>query len=99
MWERWGVEEWGKSRRKKGGGKGAGDRGVVGVGEGRKSQRKRRERAQGIVVKIAEKRGGKVRRDKGAAGCGGREKSPKSGKWAGWEMLAVEDNPEKDGKY
>lgn len=61
MWEWWGVEEWGKSRRKKGGGKGAGDWGVVGAGEGKNRQ--------------------------------------KMGERAGWEMLAGEDNPEKDGKY
>ena len=59
-----------KSRRKREGGKARGMWERWGVGEGQKSQRKRRGRTQGIVVKIAKKRGGKVRRDKGAEGRG-----------------------------
>ena len=61
-----------------------GIRGRKGVGEGRKSQRKRRGRAQGIEVKITEKREReKAAGDRGAAGCGGREKSQKMGKGRG----------------
>ena len=60
MWERWGVGEGRKSRRKREGGK------ALGIGEWW------------------------VR---------GKGKIAKSGKRAWWEMLAGEDNPEKDGKY
>lgn len=85
---------------KKGGGKGGGIRERKGVGEGQKSQRKRRGRAQGIGVKITEKREReKAAGDRGVVGAGEGKNRQKMGKRAGWEMLAGEDNPEKDGKY
>lgn len=78
MWEK------GENRGEKKGGKGAGDRGVVGVGEGQKSQRKRRGRTQGIGVKITEKREReKAAGDRGVVGAGEGENRKKWGKGRG----------------
>lgn len=85
MWGRRGVGERGKSRgEKREGGKARGMWERWGVGEGRKSRRKRE--------------GGRVR-GIGEWWVRGKGKIAKNGKRAGWEMLAGEDNPEKDGKY
>ena len=55
-----------------------------GVGGGRKSQRKRRGRAQGIEVKITEKREReKVAGDRGVVGAGEGENRKKWGKGRG----------------
>ena len=73
-----------KIAEKKGGGKGAGDKGAEGCGRG---------------AKVAEKKKGEGAGDWGVVGAGEGKNRQKMGKRAGWEMLAGEDNPEKDGKY
>ena len=55
---------------------------------------------RGIGVKITEKREReKAAGDRGVVGAGEGKNRQKMGERAGWEMLAGEDNPEKDGKY
>ena len=81
-------------------GKGAGDRGVAGCGRRVKiAEKKKGEGAGDRGKNHRKKRKGKGRWGWGSGGCGGREEIAKNGEKAGWEMLAGEDNPEKDGKY
>ena len=84
MWEGRGVGEGRKSRRKREGGRVRGIRERKGVGGGRKSQRKRRERAQGIEVKITEKREReKAAGDRGVVGAGEGKNRQKVGNGRG----------------